>query len=166
MIAIKLQTIDAKKIAGMSILTSPAKSQAPIIWRKFMPRRGELKGPENDVYYSIQDYPNTYSFASFDPQAEFTTWAAKEVDDHHNFPQDIETTLIKGGLYATWIHHGTVDSFSQNMGHFFISWLPKSGYMLDLSRKHFERLGKDFLGPQNPDSKEEVFIPIIPNTKF
>ncbi len=165
MIEITTRNIDAKPIAGMYISTSPASSQALQIWQKFMPRRKELDGPEEDVYYSIQDYPSDYPWEAYDPTAQFTTWAVIEINDDSSIPDDFSATLIKGGLYAFFIHKGTAASIAKSMIYFHSQWLPKSGYFLDKSRMHFERLGKKFLGPENPASEEEVYIPILPISK-
>jgi len=164
MIDINLKNIDAKHMAGMNIGTSPANSNAHQIWKAFMPRRKELSGPEDDVFYSLQDYPDNYPWEAFDPTATFTTWAAREINSNSDLPDGFSSTLIKGGLYAVWTHQGTAATISNDIMYFFSKWLPNSGYMLDKSRKHFEALGKDYLGPDNPESKEEVFIPILPNT--
>lgn len=164
MIEIKLKNVDAKHMAGMHIDTSPANSNAHQIWSAFMPKRMTIAGPEDDVFYSIQDYPADYPWEAFDPMATFTTWAAKEVNNNSNLPEGFSPTILKGGLYAVWTHTGTAATISNDIMYFFTKWLPNSGYMLDKSRKHFEALGKEYLGPENPDSKEEVFIPIIPNT--
>jgi len=160
MIRITTKSIDAIPIAGMHIITSPASSQAHQIWQQFMPRRSELDGPEDDVYYSVQDYPTDYPWDRYDPLAPFKTWAAREISTDCILPDGFTKTQIKGGLYAVFIHRGTAATISQSMMYFHTQWLPKSEYTLDKSRMHFERLGKAFLGPDNPASEEEVYIPI------
>jgi len=165
MIEITIKKIAPKDVAGMHISTSPNSSQAHMTWEKFMPRRSELAGPEDNVYYSIQDYPADYPWDRYDPAVLFKTWAAKEVSNDCNLPDGFDQTQIKGGLYACFIHRGTADTIGDSMMHFHTQWLPKSGYILDKSRVHFERLGKEFLGPNNPASEEEVFIPIIAKSK-
>ena len=165
MIEITAKNIGSKEIAGMQIPTSPAESQAPQIWQQFMPRRNELEGTEDDVYYSIQDYPADYPWGSYDPTAQFTTWAAREISKDCILPDGFSQTKIKGGLYAHFIHKGTSACLSDSMIYFHTQWLPKSGYTLDKTRLHFERLDRAFLGPENPNSEEDVYIPIIPNSK-
>lgn len=164
LIEITLQNIDAKHMAGMCISTSPANSQAHLVWKEFMPRRKSLDGPEDDIFYSLQEYPSDYPWDRFDPNISFTTWAAKEVNNYNSVKDGFKTTMIKGGLYAVFIHKGTAASISESLAYFHMQWLPSSGFMLDKTRKHFEKLGKAYLGPMNPESQEEVYIPILPNT--
>jgi len=165
MIEITAENINPKEIAGIHISTSPAKSRAHQIWQQFMLRCKELEGLEDDVYYSIQEYPADYPWEVYDPTAQFTTWAAREVSKNCVLPNGFSQTEIKGGLYAHFIHKGTSASISDSMIYFHAQWLPKSGYMIDKTRMHFERLDRAFLGPENPDSEEDVYIPVIPNSK-
>lgn len=158
----RLEHIQAKKIIGMHIQTSAANSQAVKVWKKFMPLQKEVQGKEEGVFFSIQDFPSSFSFSTFDPSAKFTTWAAKEILPDTDIPDVFSSTVIKGGQYAVCTHHGAAASIGLTLSHMYGKWIPESGYQIDTERKHFEVLGKEYLGPNNPDSKEQVWIPIKP----
>jgi AraC family transcriptional regulator len=67
-------------------------------------------------------------------------------------------------LYAVFKHKGATSSFHLTSDYIFNHWIPQSEYELD-HRPHFEILGDQYLGPDNPESEEEVWIPIKPRKK-
>ena len=71
----------------------------------------------------------------------------------------MEAFVIQGGSYAVFIHKGATDTFHKTAEFIFSVWLPNSKYELD-NRKHFEIMKENYLGPNNPDSEEEVWVPI------
>ncbi len=160
----RIEKIQAKKLIGMHIETSAANSQATKVWKAFMPLQKEVQGTHEGVFLSVQDFPSQWSFSTFDPNASFTTWAAKEIFPDTDIPEGFSTTHILGGQYAVCTHHGIAASIGFTLSYMYGKWIPESGYQIDTARKHFELLGKDYLGPTNPDTKEEVWIPIIPMT--
>ena len=72
--------------------------------------------------------------------------------------EGLETYTIKGGLYAVFLHQGPASTFYVTFSKIFTDWLPKSDYEVD-DREHFELLGKKYSNT-NPDSEEEIWIPI------
>jgi AraC family transcriptional regulator len=50
--------------------------------------------------------------------------------------------------------------FAENAKYIYTEWLPNSGFQLD-NKPHFEVLGDNYLGHENPESEEEIWIPII-----
>ncbi len=63
--------------------------------------------------------------------------------------------ILKGGLYAVFIHKGLPQDFPGTAQYIFGSWLPNSEYELD-QREHFELLGSKYK-TNDPTSKEEVW---------
>lgn len=70
----------------------------------------------------------------------------------------MNTFILRGGLYAVFIHKGDASKAAQTFQYIFGTWLPNSAYVLD-DRPHFEILGEKYKR-DSPDSEEEVWIPI------
>jgi len=128
------------------------------LWRSFMLERTVIKNAEGTDLYSIQVYDELLYFKNFNTNTEFTKWAAIEVENHDILPNDFSPFTIESGLYAVFLHKGTVSEFPKTFQFIFNTWLPKSKYKLD-NRPHFELLGKKYKN-NSPDSEEEVWIPI------
>lgn len=124
-----------------------------------MPRRGEFQNRVDENLYSVQVYAPGFQVQNFRPTTEFCTWAAVELSKQELIPDGMDTILLTEGLYAVFIHKGAVDSFHETASYIFETWIPQSGYQVD-DRPHFEILGELYLGPMNPESQEEVWIPI------
>ena len=122
-----------------------------------MPRRNEIKNSIGTDLYSIQFYPPSF-FNPFDPRASFDKWAATEVEDFTMVPKNMESVVIPEGLYAVFLYQGGAQNASPFFRHIYSTWLPESGYTLDL-RPHFEILGNKYRR-DDPSSEEEVWIPI------
>ena len=155
----RIVEIAPRQLVGLSIETSLADSKAKIIWSQLMPRRTEIRNSIQDVFYSVQVYPKGMKMEDFTPTTIFTTRAAIEVSKLEDIPKGFENYKLEGGLYAVFIHKGKVDDFPQLAEYIYGHWIPHSKYKLD-ERAHFEILGDKFLGPENPESEEEVWIPI------
>ena len=127
------------------------------LWRSFMTRRKEIQNNIGTELYSMQIYDHLY-FNNFNPNKEFEKWATIEVTDFDTIPDEMETYILTGGLYAVFIHKGVSKTFSKTFQYIFGTWLPGSGYSLD-NRAHFEILGEKYKN-DDPKSEEEVWIPI------
>jgi AraC family transcriptional regulator len=154
----KIVTIAPKKLIGYSIEMSLADNKTNEVWRKFMPRLKEITNAVSADLFSLQIYPSTY-FTEFTPFTNFTKWALVEVKDFENIPNGFEKLEISGGKYAVFLHKGDTEMFAKTAQYIYTEWLPKSGFQLD-NKPHFEVLGDNYLGHENPDSEEEVWVPI------
>lgn len=130
------------------------------LWRTFMPRRKEILAVHDSLLYSMQVYEPSMDFKTFNPNTVFDKWAAVEVDTFNAIPDGMESYLLTGGLYAVFIHKGPPSAFQKTFEYIFQQWLPNSNYQLD-NREHFELLGDKYKNNE-PDSEEEVWIPIRP----
>jgi AraC family transcriptional regulator len=155
----KILNIEAKKLIGLQTKTSLANSNTVKMWSEFMPRRIEVKNNIGDDLYSIQVYPENFKMEDFTANSIFTSWAAIEVTDFENTPIAMECRSLPGGLYAIFRHKGSTKEFHKTADFIFNSWIPDSKYEVD-NREHFEILGDEYLGPNDPNSEEDVFIPI------
>ncbi len=152
----RIETLKEKKIAGTRLTMSFANYKVGELWKSFMPRRKEITNNLTNDLISLAVYKPTH-FANFNPTNEFERWAAVEVADFDNLPNEMETFVLTGGLYAVFDYKGlSTDNsiFQYILG----TWLPSSVYVLD-DRPHFEVLGDKYKN-NDPTSEEEIWIPI------
>lgn len=155
----KIIFLNEIELVGMAAKTSINNSNALSLWKRFMGRKKEIKAIKNSWHYSVQTYSADLKMENFTPDTVFETCAAVEVEKSEIIPHDMEAFVIQGGSYAVFIHKGATDTFYKTSDFIFSVWLPNSKYELD-NRKHFEIMKENYLGPNNPDSEEEVWIPI------
>ncbi len=153
---IEIIEITERTLIGMRLQMSLENDKTGVLFQKFMPRKKEITTIVSQGVYALQQY----DFSNFTPQTIFEKWACVEVSDFINTPEQMETFILKSGLYAVFIHKGTTKAFINSMRYIVEGWLPSSQYQVDNSRPHFEYLGEKYLGPNNPASEEEVWIPI------
>ena len=150
--------VKPKTLVGMSLNMSLVNNQTFNLWNRFKPISNQIKHRVGEGFYSLQLYPKNY-FAPFSPKTEFIKWAAIEVEISEDLPPNMQTLQLEGGSYAQFTYKGTVKDYPQTAQYIFGKWLPESGYQLD-DKPHFEILGNKYLGPENPSSEEEIFIPV------
>lgn len=154
----RIETLNQKKLIGFNLPMSFANDRTPELWRSFMQRRSEIQNRASSDLISMQTFPRNFDFAQFDPAVEFVKWAAAEVTDFSYIPGGMTTHIMKGGLYAVFVHKGPPSTGPVTFRFIFGTWLPTSEYELD-EREHFELLGSKYKN-NAPDSEEEIWIPI------
>ena len=155
---LKIENIKSKKLIGFSTSTSLSNDKTVEIWKKLMPRLKEIHNAVSADLFSLQVY-EFESFKNFTPFTEFKKYALVEVKDFESIPEEFEKFELLAGKYAVFFHKGTTQDFIQTSQYIFGEWLPKSEYQLD-DRPHFELLGDNYKGHENPESEEEVWIPV------
>ncbi len=153
-----LRNLEQKKLIGKKLEMSYVNNRTGELWRSFMPRRKEITNNIGSELYSMQIYNSIFDFQNFNPNDNFTKWAAVEVTDFEQIPENMESYTLKGGLYAVFTHKGSSLDFQRTFQYIFGVWLPNSDYKID-NREHFELLGEKYKN-ESPDSEEEVWIPI------
>jgi AraC family transcriptional regulator len=153
----QIKKTDEKKLIGMSMKMAVINNRTFELWKNFMPRRKEIKNAVSKDLFSLQVYPKGFNFGRFDPQMEFTKWAAAEVPDFEEIPPGLDTFILESGLYAVFDYKG-LSTDTKIFKYIFFEWLPKSNYLLD-HRPHFEVLGGKYKN-NDPDSEEEIWIPV------
>lgn len=128
------------------------------LWRGFRAVRPTILGRIGGESYSVKVYDASYSFSQFDPAAEFEKWAAVEVGDGVDVPDELEVSVIPAGKYAEFIHVGPAATAPRTFGYIFGEWLPASGFELDL-RPHFEILPEGY-DPFDESATERVLVPV------
>lgn len=148
--------LSPKKLLGKHVIMSIAEDKTGLLWASFMPHRKQIQHQIGQDLYSLQVYPEGY-FTAFDPNIPFEKWALVEVGDDDSVPENMETFLFTGGLYAVFNHIGMDISI---FNYIYSIWIPASNYLLD-NRPHFEILGEKYK-QGSPLSEEEIWIPIRP----
>jgi AraC family transcriptional regulator len=153
----RITVLPEKKIIGMRMTMSYADYKSREVWLRFMPRRKEILNAIGTDYYSMQLFSSGY-YNHFDAKAPFEYWAALTVTDFDMLPEAMDSFTIPSGLYAVFTYKGVSSGAAAFFQAIFTRWLPNSIYDLD-HRPHFEILGDKYKN-DNPDSEEEVWIPI------
>lgn len=152
----RIETSNEKKLVGKRLTMSFANYKAGDLWKSFMPHLKAITNNLSNDLISMCVYQTTH-FSDFKPTNEFEKWATIEVTNFDQVPNDIETFVLPGGLYAVFDYKGlpTDNSIFQ---YIFETWLPGSDYLLD-NRPHFEVLGDNYKN-NDPASEEEIWIPV------
>ena len=146
-----------KKLVGMRLTMSFADYKAGELWQGFMPKRKEISNNLTDDLISMVIYKANH-FVDFKPTNEFERWAAVEVSEFDNVPNELETFVLPSGKYVVFLHKGDTNQFAKTFQYILETWLPSSEYLLD-DRPHFEILGDKYKN-NDPTSEEEIWIPI------
>ncbi|MBC5864560.1 GyrI-like domain-containing protein [Flavobacterium turcicum] len=150
-------TIPEKRCIGMRQDMSFAHYKAHEVWQRFMPRRNEIENRLGQHFLSVQMTDANF-WSNFNPNTSFQKWAVAEVTDYSSLPEGMEIITIPSGLCAMFIYKGDGTDAPAFFESIFTDWLPNSDYQL-AHRPHFELLGEMYQRG-NPDSEEEVYIPI------
>lgn len=150
-------TIPEKRCIGMCQDMSFADYKAHEVWQRFMPRRNEIENRLGQHFLSVQVTDANF-WSNFNPNTTFQKWAVAEVTIYSSLPEGMETITIPSGLYAVFIYKGDGTDAPAFFESIFTEWLPNSDYQLG-DRPHFELLGEKYQRG-NPNSEEEVYIPI------
>ncbi len=153
--------IESKELVGIKVSTSLADDKTSLLWNRFMKYKEAIITTKSDDLYSVQIYGKEFISGDFDSQSEFEKWAAMEVEDNSEIPRGLEKLILPSGTYAIFTHEGTAKEFAKTSKFIFEEWIPSSDFEID-DRPHFEVLGKEYKGPENPSSKEKIWIPVKP----
>jgi AraC family transcriptional regulator len=154
-----IQTIQERILAGLCVDTTLATINPAVLWQQFMPRRKELKTIVGIANYAVQVYDPSFVKGEFNNHTAFQNWAAVEVEERTAVPEGMATIIVPPGQYAVFLHKGPASEFYKTAQYIFGEWLPNASYSLD-DRPHLQIMGEKYLGPDNPESVEEVWIPV------
>lgn len=154
----EIRTITEKKLIGTHLSMSMVNNRTGELWKRFMPRRHEIKDRVGTDLISMQVFDPDFDFRNFNPAASFEKWAVAEVSSFDQAPEGMDTFILPGGQYAVFVHKGPASEGERTFRHIFGTWLPGSDYLLD-PRPHFELLGEKYKN-DSPDSEEEIWIPV------
>jgi AraC family transcriptional regulator len=153
----EIKILTEKKLIGLRLSMSFADNQTFRLWQSFMPRRKEIINNISVELISLQVYPPSFDFTFANLTIPFDKWAAVEVADFNSIPEEMESLILIGGLYAVF-HYKGLSSDTKIFRYIYGVWLPNSIYVLD-NRLHFEILGEKYRN-NDPASEETIWIPI------
>lgn len=153
----QIKELPHTKLVGLRVRMSLARNTTAGLWQKFMLRRREIKNAAGGDLYSVEIYDSSF-FQRFDATREFEKWAAVQVNDHEQIPEDMEPLTLPAGLYAVFTYRGKPSEAQNFYRYIFEEWILRSAYTLD-HRPHFAIMGAHYKG-EHPDSEEEVWIPV------
>lgn len=154
----RIEIISPKVLVGMHRRMSISKSEIPLLWKSFMPRINEVLNVKNSYLYSIEVYDNLSYFIRFNPSNEFEKWAAVEVAEAGEIPDEMNSLIIPEGLYAVFSYMGSGQGAFSFYAAIFTEWLSSSKYTWD-NRPHFACMGEQYR-KGDANSEEEIFIPV------
>lgn len=150
----RIETLPEKKLVDKKKRMSLVENRTRELWQGFMPHRKEIGNTVSTDLYSLEVYNDSLFFRNFNPTREFEKWAAVEVNDFDHVPHEMETITLPTGLYAVFIHKGSVSDGPRTYEYIFRTWLPQSDFELD-NRPHFALMGGKYKN-DDPDSEEEI----------
>ena len=153
----RLESDGRRTLVGLRATMSIAEDATAALFRRFMPRRGELTGRVGDGTHCVRVHPGPGPEA-FAPTTRFEKWAAVRVDDDAPVPEGLERLLVPPGRYAVFVHRGPVHSFGASLAWIFGTWMQEAGESLD-DRPHFEWLPEGWRA-DDPEAFEEVWVPL------
>ncbi len=161
MTEIEIQDLGPLQLAGLSQTTSHGAGNSAEVWRAFGPRVKEVTARADQYRYNVRQYPEDLILADLTADTAFEQWAAVALTNGDDaIPDGMVKLRVPGGTYAYYTFHGSPAGFGSALERLLREWLPTSGYTIDNSRPHFERLGPDYR-PDDPNATEEVFIPVL-----
>ncbi len=152
----RFEISNEKKLVGKRLKMSFADYKAGELWKDFLSKRNEICNCANNELISISVYKSKH-FEDFKSTDEFDKWAAVEVMDFENVPNEMETFVLPSGLCAVFDYKG-LNTDNSIFKYILGMWLPSSQFTLD-DRPHFEVLGDKYKN-NDPTSEEEIWIPI------
>jgi|WetSurMetagenome_2_1015567.scaffolds.fasta_scaffold126335_1 AraC family transcriptional regulator len=156
----RIEKLTEKKLIGKRLKMTFSSNKTFELWKSFMPQREEIENAISSDLFSMQVFDSSMTLVDISSDMPFEKWAAIEVSDFYKVPVNMETFILPAGLYAVFIYRGRQCQGDSTFSWIFSKWLPDSGYIID-NRPQFEILGDKYKN-DDPDSEEEIWIPIRP----
>jgi len=151
--------IPEKLLVGMRLKMSYTKDLTQKLFGEFMPLHKQVLHAANQGFFAVHIYEDDFQLQHFTPHTIFEKWAAVEVTAFETLPPNMESLTIPSGKYALFVHKGLGATFPQTIQYIYQEWLPNAPYEYD-NRPYFERMGEKYYGFENPESEEEIWVPI------
>ncbi|WP_205504606.1 GyrI-like domain-containing protein [Rufibacter psychrotolerans] len=158
----RIEVLPPTTLVGLRVTMAMAADQTQALWRRFGPRRKEIRNVAGPERYSVEVYPDPAFFTRYNPTLEFEKWAAVQVSDPAPVPAGLEVLQVPGGAYAVFGYKGRSSEAQRAYQFIFGTWLPGSAYELD-HRPHFAKMGEKYRN-DDPASEEEIWIPVRTRT--
>jgi AraC family transcriptional regulator len=153
----QIRILPTRIFAGICLRMTFADYQPGEVWKKLMPRRGEIGSRVGTDLYSIEVFPKGF-LENYSGDAPFEKWAAVEVASDAILPEGMQSLHCPEGLYAIFRYKGPDHRASEIYTYIYREWLPASGYVAD-DRPHFAVMGAEYKRGAE-DSEEDICVPI------
>ncbi|WP_342424567.1 AraC family transcriptional regulator [Paenibacillus sp. FSL E2-0178] len=124
----------------------------------------ERKLPER--YYQLGYWPDDYENSGFSLLCACELNASlplppgtKLQTNRENADNNLPVHTLPPARYLRFLHRGPSAEVSATYKYIYGVFLPRTDYRLNLTYE-FEYYGKDYLGPDNPNSVSEIYIPL------
>ena len=97
--------LSEKKLVGQKVNMSLVNNKTHQLWSQFSPEIKEIQNRISEDKISMQVYPPLY-YQNFNPSNEFEKWATVEVHNFNTVPQNMNTFVLKEGIYAVFDYKG------------------------------------------------------------
>ncbi|WP_321288839.1 effector binding domain-containing protein [uncultured Sunxiuqinia sp.] len=94
----------------------------------------------------------------FNPLKELEKWAAVEVSDFDEVPEEMDRLVVPQGQYSIFQYKGKPSEAQKTFQYIYGVGLPGSIYEMD-DRPYLDRMGEKYHG-EDSNSEEEFWIPI------
>ncbi len=152
----ELVLVEAFQLQGNAAAMSFTEDGTADLWRSFIPKLETLGHRKDEFLYVAQEFPSNF-FVEFNPELEYTKWACVRLEEHD---QELETLEVPEGDYAIFTYIGKPSEAGPFFQDIFSTILPKAGLAVD-QRPHLAIMGEKYKG-ENPESEEEIWIPVKP----
>lgn len=146
--------LDSIFLVGLAVLEGCSPTVITRLWAHFPQEIASIPNriiPER--YYQVVFWPDQY-----DLDGSFLMCAV-EVTDLNRINLNLVGKHLPPARYLRFIHKGLSCKVGLTYKYIYESWLSRSDYRLSLPY-NFELYGEKFLGPDNPESESEIYIPV------
>jgi AraC family transcriptional regulator len=146
--------LDSIYLVGLATLDRSSPALITELWAHFP---NEINLIQNRIipekYYQVVFWPDQYDLDGC------FLMCAVEVTALNKVNLNLVGKHIPPARYLRFIHKGFSCKVGLTYKFIYESWLPQSNYRLSLPY-NFEVYGEKFLGPDNPESESEIYIPV------
>jgi AraC family transcriptional regulator len=151
-----LVTLDTIHLVGLTVFVEIDTRLIGRMWHAL------VKNAHTVANRKIPEVFHQLSYWTEDPnQNGFYCMAGIETSDLSEIPSSMCGKTVGGTEYLRFIHRGLAKDVGRTYEYIYGTVLPATEYRLPLPY-NIERYGEKCLGPNNPDSESEIFIPICP----
>ncbi|QIE90097.1 GyrI-like domain-containing protein [Pseudomonas nitroreducens] len=143
--------LPAFDVVGMDYRGSAPGDSIGQLWQRFLPR-------EKEVSASAQDTA-AYGVCSQLPDGEFHYIAGLPVEPGANVPAGMTRYGVPAQKYAVFTHIGPVTAIADSFQAIYSSLLARHG-LEPKKGVDLERYTERFLGPEDPASETDLYVPI------
>ena len=129
------------------------------LWKSFMPLRKQINAISEELFSVIVPTEDTRKSGQLTMHSTVDKWAAVEVDPSYPTPENLDRLIIPAGDYLSFEYVGRASDYGPFIGNIHGNILPQNGFAFDM-RPQFEVMGAEYLGHDNPNSRETLYVPV------